>query len=428
MTVGVDTQTPAELHAGGGRRSPREVDRDRRIAAAQDRSRRRVDALRAPAAHRTAGPRSQRHEVPAADAGHAAARVAARREREPAGLDQTQVNGQHFSGTGYQLDGTENRDPILGIIVINPTLESIGEMKMTSQNYDAEFGQATAGVVSMQTKSGSNSFRGSAFEFYQNDAFQSRNPFTQFQPDPVTGKFLPDTSKNQFGGSIGGPIVDEPVVLLQRLPGTARHDQGGSRLLTVPTAAARRGDFSAYGVNIFDPQPARPAVRQQFAEQRRFRQPGCRRRRRRSSGLHSAAQRAGPRERHARQLHRLGLGDVRRARLQRPRRRPAARQPQHVRPLQPRRLHPRRPDRVRERAAARKSVSLGGVSDVAQPQPRLRHRLRRRRAHCWRTSASGSSATTSTCCPSTTAPPRPPTPASPASISTRPSRRACRQG
>jgi hypothetical protein len=67
----------------------------------------------------------------------------------PQGSTQTMVNGQHFSGTGYQLDGTENRDPILGIIVINPTLESIGEAKITSQNYDAEFGQATAGVVSV---------------------------------------------------------------------------------------------------------------------------------------------------------------------------------------------------------------------------------------------------------------------------------------
>ena len=74
----------------------------------------------------------------------------------PQGSTQTMVNGQHFSGTSYQLDGTENRDPILGIIVINPTLESIGETKITSQNYDAEFGQATAGVVSVQTKSGAN--------------------------------------------------------------------------------------------------------------------------------------------------------------------------------------------------------------------------------------------------------------------------------
>ena len=48
----------------------------------------------------------------------------------PQGSTQIQVNGQHFSGTGYQLDGTENRDPILGIIVMNPNLESIGEAKI----------------------------------------------------------------------------------------------------------------------------------------------------------------------------------------------------------------------------------------------------------------------------------------------------------
>ena len=125
----------------------------------------------------------------------------------PQGSTQTMVNGQHFSGTDYQLDGTENRDPILGIIVINPTLESIGETKITSQNYDAEFGQAIAGVVSVQTRSGTNSLHGSAFEFFQNDAFQARNPFTQFQRDPLTGRFIPETKRNQFGASIGGPIV-----------------------------------------------------------------------------------------------------------------------------------------------------------------------------------------------------------------------------
>ena len=78
--------------------------------------------------------------------------------------------------------------PSSGIIVINPTLESIGETKITSQNYDAEFGQATAGVVSVQTKSGRNQMFGSVFEFYQDDTFQSRNPFTQFQQDPLTGR------------------------------------------------------------------------------------------------------------------------------------------------------------------------------------------------------------------------------------------------
>ena len=62
----------------------------------------------------------------------------------PQGSTQTLGNGQSFSGTGYQLDGTENRDPILGIIVINPNFEAVGETKITSQNYDAEFGQAVA--------------------------------------------------------------------------------------------------------------------------------------------------------------------------------------------------------------------------------------------------------------------------------------------
>ena len=155
----------------------------------------------------------------------------------PQGSTQTMVNGQHFSGTTYQLDGTENRDPILGIIVINPTLESIRETKITSQNYDAEFGQATAGVVSVQTKSGANALHGSAFEFFQSDKFQSRNPFTQFAPDPLTGRFLPETKKNQFGGSIGGPIVQEPLVLLRRLRRDAQH----GRRIAARDGADRRG-------------------------------------------------------------------------------------------------------------------------------------------------------------------------------------------
>src|SRR5262245_18500027 len=181
----------------------------------------------------------------------------------PQGSTQTMVNGQHFSGTTYQLDGTENRDPILGIIVINPTLESIKETKITSQNYDAEFGQATAGVVSVQTKSGSNDIRGSAFEFFQSDKFQSANPFTQATPDPLTGRLLPETKRNQFGGSIGGPIARNKWFFFGDFEGT-RSKVGGTRLETVPTAAARTGDFSAYGVNIYDPATGSPDQRVQF--------------------------------------------------------------------------------------------------------------------------------------------------------------------
>ncbi len=182
----------------------------------------------------------------------------------PQGSTQTMVNGQHFSGTGYQLDGTENRDPILGIIVINPNFEAIGESKITSQNYDAEFGQATAGVVSVQTKSGSNQIHGSGFEFFQNDALQARNPFTQATRNASTGEFLPKTKRNQYGGSLGGPIQKDRIFIFGDYQGT-RSNVGGSQLLTVPTQAARNGDLSAYGVNIYDPTSgATPAQRTQF--------------------------------------------------------------------------------------------------------------------------------------------------------------------
>ncbi|MDQ3650013.1 MAG: TonB-dependent receptor [Acidobacteriota bacterium] len=183
----------------------------------------------------------------------------------PQGSTQTIVNGQSFSGTGYQLDGTDNRDPILGIIVVNPTLESIGETKVTSQNYDAEFGQAIAGVVSVQTKSGANDFFGSAFAFRQNDVLQARNPFSQATTDPVSGKLVPDSLRNQFGGSVGGRIIRDKLFFFNDYQGT-RSKLGGSRRLTVPTVLARTGNLSQYvdgsgvPIQIFD-----PATRQQFA-------------------------------------------------------------------------------------------------------------------------------------------------------------------
>src|SRR5262249_20972764 len=138
------------------------------------------------------------------------------------------------------------------IIVVNPNFEAIGETKITSQNYDAEFGQAIAGVVSVSTKTGTNQLHGSAFLFRQNDVLQARNPFSQFQKDPVTQKLIPDTLRNQFGGAIGGPIKKDRLFFFGDYEGL-RSKTGGSKLLTVPTEAARTGDLSAYGFDIFDP-------------------------------------------------------------------------------------------------------------------------------------------------------------------------------
>src|SRR5262249_49267858 len=110
---------------------------------------------------------------------------------------------------------------------------------------DAEFGQAIAGVVAVSTKSGTNGLHGSAFLFRQNDELQARNPLFQFQKDPLTGKFIPDTLRNQFGGAIGGPVLKNTSFLFGDYEGW-RGKIGGTKLLTTPTSAARQGDLSAY--------------------------------------------------------------------------------------------------------------------------------------------------------------------------------------
>ena len=172
----------------------------------------------------------------------------------PQGSTQTQVNGQHFSGTGYQLDGTENRDPILGIIVINPNLEFIGETKITSQNYDAEFGQATAGVVSVQTKSGSNAIHGSGFEFFQNESAAGAQPvYTGAARIRRAGKFIPDTKRNQFGGSVGGPIMASKCSSSGITRGRVARPGAGRLLTSVPTVSRERQLSASTVCGIFDP-------------------------------------------------------------------------------------------------------------------------------------------------------------------------------
>ena len=167
----------------------------------------------------------------------------------PQGSQQIFVNGQQFAGTAYELDGTDNQDPILGIIVVNPNLDSVSETKITSQNYDAEFGKAIAGIVTAQTKSGSNSFHGSAFEYRRTDAFQARDPFTQFQPDPITHRFIPAALWNQFGGSVGGPILKDKLFFFGDYQGT-REKTGNSFFETVPTNLVRSTCLSGAACNL----------------------------------------------------------------------------------------------------------------------------------------------------------------------------------
>lgn len=173
----------------------------------------------------------------------------------PQGGIQINTNGQLFSGTNFMIDGMDNTDPVLGIVVVNPPIDSVQEFKGTTSNFNAEFSQAGGSVIQVETKSGTNDIHGSLFEFLRNDYFQARDQFTQ-----QTGK-LPPLRWNQFGGSIGGPIKKDKLFAFFDYQGTRQHN-GGEISTRVPTAAERTGDFSDFWVitpsnptqiPIFDP-------------------------------------------------------------------------------------------------------------------------------------------------------------------------------
>lgn len=173
---------------------------------------------------------------------------------DPQGSAQIQINGQHFSSTGYELDGTVNQDPILGIEVINPNIDALGEQKISSQDYDAEFGYVAAGIVNASTKSGTNQFHFSAFEYLRNNS----PGFTSFARDPFSQpNGVPPFKFNQFGGSFGGKIIKDKLFYFADTE-LVRQRYSGSKLTTVPTLLARGGNFSEYlqpgGINqIYDP-------------------------------------------------------------------------------------------------------------------------------------------------------------------------------
>src|SRR5205085_4205782 len=131
----------------------------------------------------------------------------------PQGGYQIDVNGQQFTSSGFLLDGTENNSAILGIAVINPNIDSLQEVKITTGNYDAEFGSVAGALLQATTKSGTNNFHGSAFEYLRNDIFNATDRFS--------GQTLP-LRWNQFGGSLGGPVLKDKLFFFADYQGMRR--------------------------------------------------------------------------------------------------------------------------------------------------------------------------------------------------------------
>jgi hypothetical protein len=174
-------------------------------------------------------------------------------DENPQASVQMVVSGQLFSAMGYELDGTTNQDPILGIIVINPTFDSVSEVKQALQNFDAEFSYVGGGVASYSTKSGTNSFHGDAFEYLQ----LNTPGFTTFAANPFVGLPAATYRQNQFGGSLGGRIKKDKLFFFGDMQ-LNRQTLGGSLVTSVPDALNRTGNFSdwlAYNkvYQLYDP-------------------------------------------------------------------------------------------------------------------------------------------------------------------------------
>jgi hypothetical protein len=174
------------------------------------------------------------------------------------------VNGQDYRSNVYLLDGTLQNDftngPAGSAAGTTLGMEAIREFRVESNAYSAEFGRNYGGQINVLTKSGTNTLRGSAFEFHRTDALDARNYFD------VAGK--PDFTRNQFGGSLGGPLQADRLFYFGAVEGL-RERLGKTISSFVPDANARSGILPDGPVTISDvvrpylnamPAPTGPSI------------------------------------------------------------------------------------------------------------------------------------------------------------------------
>ncbi|HEY1580693.1 MAG TPA: TonB-dependent receptor [Terracidiphilus sp.] len=111
------------------------------------------------------------------------------------------INGQSDTINDWMIDGLDNNERVIGTTGIRPSIEALSEINIQSNTYTAEVGRTAGGVINVITKSGTNAFHGSAFEYFRNDVLNT-SPYQFGAHNPK-----PELRQNQFGGSIGGPII-----------------------------------------------------------------------------------------------------------------------------------------------------------------------------------------------------------------------------
>jgi hypothetical protein len=161
------------------------------------------------------------------------------------------VNGTYGNQVAYKLDGASHQDSITNLNAAFPNPDALSEFNVETNNFDAQYGGSGGAVVNIVTKSGTNGLHGSLFEFVRNGGLNARNYFST-QKDAL--------SRNQFGGSVGGPIVHNRLFYFGSYQGTITSNVSSSNTAFVPTAAQRNGDFSAVTTHLVDPFTKKPLV------------------------------------------------------------------------------------------------------------------------------------------------------------------------
>ncbi len=166
------------------------------------------------------------------------------------------VLGQRSGHNLYLVDGATVTDEHFNNLVVAPSIESISEFNIQKTSYAPEFGGKSGAVVNVVTKSGTNDLHGSLFEFVRNDVFDAKNFF-----DSPTAP-IPPFRQNQFGGSLGGPVIRNRTFFFLSYEGQrVRKSQTGT--FSVPTDAMRKGDFTGLPA-VYDPNNSALGVRQPF--------------------------------------------------------------------------------------------------------------------------------------------------------------------
>ncbi|HTM50212.1 MAG TPA: carboxypeptidase regulatory-like domain-containing protein [Bryobacteraceae bacterium] len=171
----------------------------------------------------------------------------------------TNVNGASYSNNNTRIDGATVSYPWLPhIVAYVPPADAIQTVNVVTNSFDAEQGMAGGAAMNVTIKSGTNQFHGSAWEYHTNSALKARNYFYCLYSCPGGDPNRPAKNiQNQPGATLGGPIKKNKLFFFASWETTKRR-VNASGLQSIPTEPLKRGDFSPYNANIYDPQTGNP--------------------------------------------------------------------------------------------------------------------------------------------------------------------------